>query len=73
MDEAGLPGFYISMWNGLWVPKGVAPNLIARLKHAAVGVMANPALQKRCVELDGIWATWARGPPFSRRPRTQVA
>jgi tripartite-type tricarboxylate transporter receptor subunit TctC len=21
VDEAGLPGFYVSQWHGLWVPK----------------------------------------------------
>ena len=24
VDEAGLPGFYISIWHGLWVPQGHA-------------------------------------------------
>ena len=22
VDEAGLPGFYMSVWHALWVPKG---------------------------------------------------
>jgi tripartite-type tricarboxylate transporter receptor subunit TctC len=51
VDEAGLPGFYISVWNGLWVPKGTAPDVIARLNKAAVKAMATPSLQKRFAEL----------------------
>jgi len=51
VDEAGLPGFYISVWNGLWVPKGTEPDVIARLNAAAVKAMATRALQKRFAEL----------------------
>ena len=51
VDEAGLPGFYISVWNGLWVPKGTAPDVIARLNSAAVKAMATPSLQKRFADL----------------------
>jgi len=51
VDEAGLPGFYIAVWNGLWVPKGTQPDVIARLNAAALKAMATPALQKRFAEL----------------------
>src|SRR6516162_9620252 len=51
VDEVGLPGFYISVWNGLWVPKGTGPDVIARLNAAAVKAMVMPALQKRFAEL----------------------
>jgi tripartite-type tricarboxylate transporter receptor subunit TctC len=51
VDEAGLPGFYVSVWNGLWVPKGTAPDVIARLNGAAVKAMATPGLQKRFADL----------------------
>ena len=51
VDEAGLPGFYVSVWNGLWVPKGTGPDVIARLNAAAVKAMVMPALQKRFAEL----------------------
>ena len=39
------------MWNGLWVPKGTAPDVIARLNSAAVRAMATPGLQKRFADL----------------------
>jgi tripartite-type tricarboxylate transporter receptor subunit TctC len=51
VDEAGLPQFHISVWNGLWVPKGTPPNVIARLNAAAVKAMASPSLQKRFADL----------------------
>jgi tripartite-type tricarboxylate transporter receptor subunit TctC len=51
VDEAGLPGFYIAVWNGLWVPKGTAPDVIAKLNSAAVKAMASAALHKRFADL----------------------
>jgi tripartite-type tricarboxylate transporter receptor subunit TctC len=32
LDEAGLPGFDISQWHGLWLPKGTPKNITAKLK-----------------------------------------
>ena len=34
VDEAGLPGFYASIWHGLWVPKGTPKEVIAKLNAA---------------------------------------
>jgi tripartite-type tricarboxylate transporter receptor subunit TctC len=31
-DDAGLPGFHVSVWNGFWVPKGTPGEVIRRLK-----------------------------------------
>lgn len=34
VDEAGLPGFYISVWNGVWAPKGTPADIVAKLAAA---------------------------------------
>jgi tripartite-type tricarboxylate transporter receptor subunit TctC len=47
VDEAGVPGLYISVWYGLWVPKGTPKDIIARLNAAAVEAMADPAVRTR--------------------------
>jgi len=47
VDEAGLPGLYISVWYGLWAPKGTPKEIIARLNAAAVEAMADPAVRTR--------------------------
>jgi tripartite-type tricarboxylate transporter receptor subunit TctC len=31
VDEAGLPGFYVTLWLGLWAPKGTPKYIIAKL------------------------------------------
>jgi tripartite-type tricarboxylate transporter receptor subunit TctC len=47
VDEAGLPGFYVSVWNAMWVPKGTPKAIIARLNSAAREAMDDPAVRKR--------------------------
>jgi tripartite-type tricarboxylate transporter receptor subunit TctC len=51
VDEAGMPGFYISVWHGLWVPKGTPKEVIARLTAAVQETLADPAIQARLAEL----------------------
>jgi tripartite-type tricarboxylate transporter receptor subunit TctC len=51
VDEAGLPDFYISVWFGLWAPKGTPQDVIARLAGAVQSGLANPAMQHRLAEL----------------------
>src|SRR3979490_2306982 len=35
-DEAGLPGFFASLWYGLWVPKDPPKDIIAKLNSTTV-------------------------------------
>ena len=51
VDEAGLPGFYMSIWHALWVPKGTPRDVIAKLNAAAREAMADPAIRKQWVDL----------------------
>ncbi len=44
-DEAGLKDFQVSVWNGLWAPKGTPDAVIAKLNSAAGQVLADPALR----------------------------
>src|SRR4030081_3766216 len=50
-DETGVPGLYMSGWFGFWAPKGTPKEIIARLNAATVEALADPAIQKRFVEL----------------------
>lgn len=51
VDEAGLPGFYISIWRGLWAPKGTPPAAIEKLNAAVVAALADPAVRQRLADL----------------------
>ena len=50
-DEAGLPGFFASLWYGLWVPKDTPNDIVARLNATLVQVLADPVTQKRFGDL----------------------
>ena len=51
VDEAGMPGFYISVWHGLWVPKDTPKPIIAKLTAAVRAAFADPATRKRFLDL----------------------
>jgi tripartite-type tricarboxylate transporter receptor subunit TctC len=45
-DEAGLPGFHMTLWSGLWVPKGTPREIVARLNAAAVDALGDTQVRK---------------------------
>jgi len=51
VDEAGLPGFYMSNWHGIWAPRGAPPAAINRLNLAIVDALADPAVRGKLVDL----------------------
>jgi tripartite-type tricarboxylate transporter receptor subunit TctC len=51
VDEAGLPGLYVAVWNGIWAPKGTAKAAIEKLNTAAVQALADPELRQRITDL----------------------
>lgn len=51
VDEAGLPGLYISYWHGIWAPKSTPKDIVTKLNAAIVAVLADPAVKQRFGEL----------------------
>ena len=51
VDEAGLPGFYISVWHGLWSSKNTPKDVVGRLNAAAVDALADPRIRQQLTEL----------------------
>jgi tripartite-type tricarboxylate transporter receptor subunit TctC len=51
VDEAGLPGFYASLWYGLWAPKGTPKDVVAQLNAAVVDALAAAPVRARLAEL----------------------
>jgi tripartite-type tricarboxylate transporter receptor subunit TctC len=50
VDEAGLPGFHVELWSGIWVPKGTPKDVLRTLNAAVVDALADPAVRKRMAE-----------------------
>ncbi len=48
--EAGFP-MDVSIWHGLWAPKGTPAEVIAKLNAAAVATMQDPAIRTRLEDL----------------------
>ena len=55
-DEAGLPGFHMTLWSGMWVPKGTPKDIVAKLNAAAVEALNDPAVRKQ-LESQGLEMT----------------
>jgi tripartite-type tricarboxylate transporter receptor subunit TctC len=51
VDEAGLPGLYVSVWFGIWAPKGTPHDIIAKLNAAMVSALADPTVRQRLGDL----------------------
>jgi tripartite-type tricarboxylate transporter receptor subunit TctC len=51
VDEAGLPGFYLAVWHGLWTPKGTPKEVISKLNLAVAEALANPSAREQLAEL----------------------
>lgn len=48
-----VPGYEVSVWYGISGPKGMPPEIVARLNAAVKAVLAKPALQERFRDLGG--------------------
>jgi len=51
VDEAGLPEFYMPIWQALWVPKGTPRDIIAKLNSGVVSALRSPAVVKRYADI----------------------
>jgi tripartite-type tricarboxylate transporter receptor subunit TctC len=51
VDEAGLPGLYVSLWGGLWAPKGTPKAVIGKLNSAVVEALFEPTVRQRLADL----------------------
>jgi tripartite-type tricarboxylate transporter receptor subunit TctC len=51
VDELGFPGLQVSVWYGLWAPKGTAKDIVAKLNDALRAALADPGVRKRLTDL----------------------
>jgi len=51
VDEAGLPAFYVSIWFGLWAPKGTPQDIIAKVDTAAVTALSEADVKAKLNKL----------------------
>jgi tripartite-type tricarboxylate transporter receptor subunit TctC len=46
LDEAGLPGLYVSSWQAIFAPKHTPENVITKLNEAIVEALSDPAVRR---------------------------
>jgi tripartite-type tricarboxylate transporter receptor subunit TctC len=59
--EAGLPGFQMEIWNGMWVPHGTPRAIVDKLNAAVVAALAEPVVREKLASLG------LDGPPQDQR------
>jgi len=69
-------GFYLSIWTGLWAPKGTPKSAIGTLNTTVVDILANPAVHQRFARfVDRRFSAWpadAGGPLTAiRKPKSK--
>jgi len=67
MQEGGLPGFEVAVWNGLYAPKSTPKAIIDRLSNALQQALTDAELIKRFGELGTEPASKDRATPESLR------
>ena len=53
VDEAGLPRLRLSLWAGLFAPRGTPKNIISKLNTAAVSTLGDPTIRESLAEQGG--------------------
>src|SRR5215204_1924160 len=51
VDEAGVPGLYVSSWQSIWVPKGTPKPVTSRLNAAVVEALNDHGVRQRLTDL----------------------
>src|ERR1700722_5026383 len=51
VDEAGLPGLHVSVWHGLWAPKGTPAEVIAKLNGAVAKSLGEQGTKEKLAAL----------------------
>src|SRR5260370_3714195 len=46
-DEAGLPGFPMTLWAGLWGPKGTPNEILTKINAPAADVLTHPTVPQQ--------------------------
>jgi tripartite-type tricarboxylate transporter receptor subunit TctC len=67
MQEAGLPGFEISVWHAFYAPKGTPQTVIDKLVRALQDALRDPTVQRRFADLGAEGVAESRATPEALR------
>jgi tripartite-type tricarboxylate transporter receptor subunit TctC len=67
MQEAGLKGFEVTIWHGLYAPKGTPPDILAKLNGALKAALKDPEFIKKQEGLGAVVVTDKRVEPAEHK------
>ena len=57
LNESGLKGFEVTIWHGLYAPKGTAPDVVAKINAALKQALKDPEFIKKQQGLGAVVVT----------------
>ncbi|MDB5414665.1 MAG: hypothetical protein JWR10_3000 [Rubritepida sp.] len=66
-NEAGMPGFEVSVWHGLYAPRGTPVEIVNRLSTALQAALRDPNLMRRFADLGTEPVAQDRATPAAHR------
>lgn len=66
-SEAGMPGFEVSVWHGLYAPRGTPAEIVTRLSGALQAALRDPGLVRRFNDLGTEPVPAAKATPAAHR------
>ena len=67
MQESGLKGFEVTIWHGLYAPKGTPPDVLAKLNAALKTALKDPDFVKKQEGLGAVVVTDKRVEPAEHK------
>ena len=67
MQESGLKGFEVTIWHGLYAPKGTPPEIVAKLNGALKAALKDPEFIKKQEGLGAVVVTDKRVEPAEHK------
>jgi tripartite-type tricarboxylate transporter receptor subunit TctC len=71
MDEAGVPGFEVAVWHGIYAPKGTSKAVVDKLSAALQVALKDPAVKRRFADLGTEPVAQNRATPEALRAHLQ--
>ncbi|KQP46204.1 tripartite tricarboxylate transporter substrate-binding protein [Pseudorhodoferax sp. Leaf274] len=72
LDEAGLKGFQVTIWHGLYAPKGTPPAVLTKLNTALKAALKDPEFIKKQEGLGAVVANDKRVEPAEHKKFVQA-
>ena len=72
LDESGLKNFQVTIWHGLYAPKGTPPDVLAKLSNALKTALKDPEFIKKQQALGAVVVTDKRTEPAEHRKFVQA-